>query len=145
MGVSGFNIGKDLSLDLVHPTQGVIPIALITSFNARALKTRLTSKPITNGGRTVNRVTYQGWEGTCELDRTDGVIDILTNLLETNYFAGLPETYFMITETIRNPDGSVDQFRYTNVVFEPDDMGTFRGEEKVSQRFMFVASQRVKV
>lgn len=145
MAVTGFNIGKDASIDLVHPDQGVIPIALMTSFNPRPLKTRLKSAPITNGGRNVYRVTYQGWEGTVELDRTDGVVDILTNLLETNYFAGLPETYFMITETVRNPDGSVDQFRYTNVVFEPEDMGTFRGEEKVSQRFMFVASQRLKV
>jgi hypothetical protein len=144
MPVTGFNIGKEASLDLVHPRAGVIPIALLTSFNAKPMKTRLESKPITNGGRVVYRMTYQGWEGNFEYDRTDDVVDLVFQELETNYYSGLPETYFMITQTIRNPDASLGEYRYINAILEPDDPGTFKGEEKVTGRFGFVAQERVK-
>ena len=143
MPVTGFNIGKEAALDLVHPLLGVIPIALLTSFNAKQMKARLESKPITNGGRAVYRMIYHGWEGTFELDRTDSIIDDLFTNLEANYYAGVPETYFIITQTITNPDGSTDTFRYINTILEPDDPGTWKGEEKVTQKFMFIASQRL--
>lgn len=144
MPVTGFNIGKEASLDLVHPRAGVIPIALLTSFNAKPMKTRLESKPITNGGRPVYRMTYQGWEGNFEYDRTDEVVDLVFQELETNYYSGLPETYFMITQTVRNPDGSIGDWRYVNCILEPNDPGTYKGEEKVTGSFGFVAQERTK-
>lgn len=142
MPITGFNIGKETSLDLVHPTVGVINFGLLTSFNSRPIRNRLTSTPITNGGKSVFRNVFTGWEGSFEVDRADSVVDTLFQLLEDNFYAGLQETYFMITETIRNPDGSVDEYRYKNVVLEPEDHGTWRSEDKIQQRFGFVATQR---
>lgn len=140
---SGFNIGKDVTLDLIHPNQGPIPFGLITSFTSKTIGTRLESRPITNNGKAIYRRIYHGWEGTFELDRENGLLDLLVAALEEGYYAGDPETYFMITETINNPDKTQEQFRYVGVVLEPDDQGTYQGETKVSQRFSWVCTERV--
>lgn len=145
MALDTFNIGKDGSFDLVHPTLGIIPLGLLTRLDVRPLTTRLMSAPITNAGKRVYRVLYDGWEGTFEVDRTNGIIDALIQLLEDSYFAGAPETYFLITQTIRNPDASIDEFRYKSTVIQPESGGTWAGEEKVSERFSFVSSQRERV
>src|SRR5438552_11753839 len=127
MPIQSFSIGKDVALDLVHPTLGIVSFGLLTGFNPRVLTTRLISAPITNSGRRVYRIIYDGWEGTFDVDRADGTVDALFDLLESAYFAGAPETYFMITETIKNIDGTIDEFRYRNVVIVPEDGGNWRG------------------
>jgi hypothetical protein len=143
--ISGFNIGKEVSLDLVHPTIGIIPLGLVTSFESRPLKSRLNSIPITNGGKAIYRNIYTGWEGTFDIDRSNGIVDALIQLLEDGYYGGQPETYFLLTETIRNPDTSVDEFRYKNVVLEPESHGTWKTEEKVTQKLAWVATLRERV
>lgn len=142
MPIVGFNIGKEVSLDLIHPSVGVVNFGLLTSFNSRPLRNRLSSMPITNGGKSVFRNVFTGWEGSFEIDRSDSIVDALFQLLEDNFYAGNPETYFMITETIKNPDGSIDEYRFKNVVLEPEDAGTWKSEDKVAQKFGFVATQR---
>ena len=143
--ISGFNIGKEVSLDLVHPTIGIIPLGLVTAFTARPLKSRLSSIPITDAGLAVYRNIFMGWEGSFDVDRSNSVMDALFQLLEDNYYGGQPETYFMLTETIRNPDTSVDEYRYINVVLEPEDHGNWRTEEKVTQRLSWVSARRERV
>lgn len=145
MPISGFNIGREIAVDIVHPSLGVLNFSLITSYNARPMRRRLESLPITNGGKAIYRETYHGWEGTFEIDRADSSFDALNQLLEDNYYGGLPELYAMITETITNPDGTIDTYRLKNVILEPEDHGTWRGEEKVTQRLGFVASYRERV
>jgi hypothetical protein len=142
MPISGFNIGKETALDIIHPLFGIINFGLLTNFNSRPITRLLESLPITNGGESVYRDVFHGWEGTFEVDRTDSTLDALTDILESNYRNGQPETYAMITETITNPDGSIDQYRYKNVVLIPEDHGAWRGEEKVMQRLGFRASRR---
>lgn len=145
MIAGGFNIGKEASLDLVHPKLGIIPFGLLTNFSSRPLKNRLQSTPITNGGRSQFRIVYFGWEGAFEIDRSDGIPDALIALLEENFYNGEPETYFMITETISNPDGSIDQYRFRGVVIEPEDAGNWKADEKVMIKLNFAATLRQKV
>lgn len=142
MPISGFNIGKEVSLDLVHPTLGIVPIGLVTNFEARPMVSRLQSIPITNGGKSIHRMVYTGWEGTFEADRANGVLDALFQLLEDNFYGGQAETYFLLTETIRNPDSSIDEFRFVQVVLQPETHGSWQAEQKVTQRFTYVATNR---
>mgnify|MGYP003386510864 CR=1 FL=1 len=143
--VAGFNIGKEVSLDLVHPTLGIIPFGLLMNFTSRPMKNRLQSTPITNGGKSIFRIVYTGWEGAFEIDRSNGVPDALMALLEANFYGGQPETYFLITETISNPDSSIDEYRFRNAVIEPEDAGSWKAEEKVTIKLAFAASIREKV
>lgn len=145
MPIQGFNIGKEAAIDFVHPAIGVLSFGLATSFETRPIRRRLQSIPITNNGEPVYREIFEGWEGTLEIDRTDSTMDALVQLLEDNYFSGRQETYLMITETITNPDGTIDAYRYKNVVLEPESQGRWSGEEKVSQRMGWVCSRRERV
>lgn len=142
MPIKGFNIGKEASIVVMHPDVGAISFGLLTSFTPKPITQQLSSIPITNGGKPVHRVVWQGWEGSLEIDRSDNVVDVLFQLLEDNFFAGKPETYVMITQTISNPDGSIDEYRYKNCVIKPAEQGTWKGDDKVTQRFDFVATNR---
>lgn len=145
MPIEGFNIGKEVSLDLVHAELGVISFGLVTSFQSKPRQQQLTSTPITNSGVPVHRTTFGGWEGSFEIDRANGVLDTLFQYLEDRYFAGNGESYFVLTETITNPDTSIEEYRYVGVVITYDDHGTWRAEDKVTQRFSFLASKRERV
>ena len=142
MPIKGFNIGKEASVVIVHPDFGPITFGLLTSFSAKPMNTRLTSTPITNGGKSIHRVVPTGWEGSFEIDRSDGVVDAIFQLLEDNYYGGKSETYVLIAEVITNPDGSIDEYRFKNCVLVPSEHGTFKADEKVTQRFDFIATNR---
>ena len=145
MAQVAFNIGKEQTVVLTHPNLGPMVFALLTGFESRPRTTSATSTPITNNGESVHRTIYQGWEGSFEMDRTDNLVDAVIDYLESRYYAGEQESYFLITQTIRNPDGTVSDYRYRNVVLTPDTPGTWRGDEKVSQRITFMASRREAV
>lgn len=145
MPITGFSIGKDTSLVVMHPEFGAMGFALLTNFMAKPVTNRLTSVPITNGGKPTHRQIYQGYEGSFEVDRSDALVDTLFQNLEDNHYAGKPETYFMINQTITNPDGSVSEFRFLNCVLALEDSGSWKADEKVTQRFTFAASHREQV
>lgn len=144
MPVAGFNVGKETNLEVVHPTLGPIPLGLVQSFESRPVTQMLKSIPITNGGKSISRVVYTGWEGNFEMDRANGVLDTLFAVLEETYYGGGPETYFLLSEIIRNPDGTIEEYRYINVVVQPETHGQWKAEDKVTQRFNFAATLREK-
>lgn len=142
MGVSSFNIGKDASLDLVHPKYGIIGLGLVTSFESNPMTTRLESKPITGGGLNYFRNVFGGWEGSFDIDRSNDIVDALVDILESNYYAGNPETYFQLTQTINNPDGGIVEYMFKNLVVIPQSAGTWAGEAKVTEKLSWVCSRR---
>ena len=138
-----FNVGKDIVLSIVGPTGPLQQLGLLEEFDAVPETNTLRSLPINNNGIPVFRTTYQGWKLTFTFARTDGIADILHNLLETNFFAGNPDIHFFITEQIRNPDGTTDTFTYLDVSMAMESAGKFQQDDKVQQRFRGSAAQRV--
>ena len=65
--------------------------------------------------------------------------------VEERYHAGLPDLPCTITETIREVDGSVSQYRYTDVVFDLESAGKKQGDKTIPMRIAFEASRRKKI
>lgn len=140
-----FNIGKDIVLSIVGPTGPLSTLGLLVEFEPRPRTTTLQSLPINRNGIPVHRNTYQGWEGTFIYDRQNGNLDILQNILESGFYAGVPDVFFQITEIVNNPDGSVDNYAYTDCILALETGGRWTQNDKVQQRFRFECSQRVPI
>ena len=138
-----FNIGKDVTLSIISPSGALGTMGLLVEFDATPESATLTSLPINQNGIPVRRNTYQGWRGAFVYDRQNGNLDLLHNILESNFYAGNPDVIFQIDETIRNADGSTDHFIYRNCVISLENAGRYRQNDKVEQRFRWEASQRV--
>jgi hypothetical protein len=142
MPLNGFSVGRDITLDVNGPT-GPIRLNLITGFTRKQDTTDVRVKGL--DGSTRHLVFYDGWSGSFDLERQDSVVDDLFSQLESDYYSGLNTPGMTITETITEVDGSVSQYRYTDVVLRLDDAGDWRGENSVKQRIGFMARRRFKV
>lgn len=146
MARSDFNLGNEALVDLVTPDGRLIDLTGLVEFSVKPLADFVESKPITNGGRTLRRTVYHGFEGSLKFDRQSNAADILHNILESNYFNGGRENYFTLQHTIRDPkSNAINQFQYEECVVMMDDAGTHKADEKVSQEIKFRAARRVQV
>ena len=139
-----FNIGKDVTLDVVT-SQGILPLPVtVTSFEAKPQYNKIRSVAIDGINRGTNVPT--GWEGSIMLDRNSGVVDDFFAGQESAYFSNINSSLSAsITETITESDGSISQYRYLGVVLSFDESGKYAGDQKVSQTIGFFASQKIKV
>ncbi|PKN07937.1 MAG: hypothetical protein CVU24_17990 [Betaproteobacteria bacterium HGW-Betaproteobacteria-18] len=139
MPVNGFTVGRDVTLTIIT-SSGPLNLSLITSFKSK----QDTSEQKVKGldGITRHARFYDGWSGSFSLDRMNSNVDDYFAQLEDNYFMGINELPCTITETIQEVDGSVSQYRYTNVLLKLDDAGDYSGDKTVKQSISFVASRR---
>jgi len=86
-----------------------------------------------------------GWEGILSVDRLDSSIEDFWASVEANYYNGIDSGSGIITETIQNPNGSVSQWRYLDVVFDLKDLGNRVPNQVIKQQLAFMASKRKKV
>lgn len=142
MPVNNFTVGRDLSFVIVAPT-GTLTINGITDYTPKPMFTDLKHKGI--DGKTRHGEIPDGWEISIKLDRKDPTLDKYFAQLEASYFAGVNIQNGNITETITESDGSVSQFRYTDVVLKFDDAGSFKGDSFVSQAITAMADRRIQV
>lgn len=142
MPLNGFNVGRDVSLDIVSPT-GPLEFGLITKFTS---KQDITDKKIKGLDGITRHVRFpDGWSGTFDIERQDSTLDDYFAGLEDDYYAGLNEQSCTLTETIEEVNGSVSQYRYEGVLLKFDDAGDKSGDNTISQKLSFVAARRKKV
>lgn len=139
-GINGFSVGKDLSIQVVTSSGTVLAIAGETAAEFRAMYNERNS----HGLDGINRFIPipAGWEGTIELDRRDPGVEDFYAAQETGYYQGQGIAASTITQNITNPDGSMTSWQYTGVMFTFREAGNWRGDDKVTQRMDFKASQR---
>ncbi|GAB3249195.1 hypothetical protein [Chitinimonas naiadis] len=142
MPVNGFSVGRDLALDISTPS-GPLRLSLITGFDSKPNYGDIKVKGL--DGVTRHARFPDGWEGSFEVERMDSVIDNYFAQLEASYYAGINEQPCTITETITDPDGSVNQYRYKQVLLKLTDKGKWEGDKTVKQKLGFVAARREKV
>lgn len=135
-----FNIGRDVTLDIIDPQEGELRFSIITGFDKNARNQELESRPLS--GEVLFTHLPDGWEGTFDIDRANGDLDRWYARREAAYFRGGRLTNVTITETITELDGSVSQYRYTNVSMTLSGGGGVRGNDKVTQRVTWRASRR---
>lgn len=142
MPVNNFNVGKDVSLDIIGPN-GPIRFNLITAFDAKQDTSEVKVKGLDGITRPV--VFYDGWSGSFSAERQDSTMDDYFAQLESQYYAGVNQSSLTIMETITEVSGAVSQYRYIGVILKYDDAGSWSGDATVKQKFSFMASRRIKV
>lgn len=135
-----YNVGRDVSLDIIDPDEGELRFSIITGFDANPRTQALESRPL--NGEALFTDLPDGWEGTLELDRADATLDRWVARREAAYFRGARLGNVSISETVNEIDGSVTQFRYTNVSMVMSGGRTVRGNDKIAQRVTWRASRR---
>lgn len=143
MPANGYNTGRDISLDIVDPTQGPLSFDITTSWNAEPQYTELESIDI--NGNVLFADLPKGHNGKFTLDRGSAEVDAYFAANEATYFGGKVVSYVQITETITNPDGSVSVFRYTQVAMRLTNAGKWAGESKVEMEIACRASRRLQI
>lgn len=143
MPVNGFNIGKDVTLDIVDAVQGPLRFKIKTRFEADPEYKDLRSEALDG----VNRFGYvpAGHKLTFEFDRGDARVDDYFAARESDYFNGVVLPNVSVTETISNPDGSVSQYRYTDVALKLDKSGSFKSDSIVTQTISGMAARKVRI
>ncbi|MGH8259848.1 MAG: hypothetical protein ACREUG_09175 [Steroidobacteraceae bacterium] len=138
--MNGFSVGRDVTLTVVTGA-GPLGMGLITNFK----KKQTTKEDMEIGIDGVPRPMrfFQGWSGTFDIDREDASLDEYFNQLEADYYAGVTESPVTITETITNPDGSISQYQYVDVLFKFDEAGDVAGDKIIKQQCSFIASRRL--
>ncbi|MDR6381831.1 hypothetical protein [Paraburkholderia caribensis] len=143
-GENTFNIGRDgAQITIIDSNVGPVTISNIVGFESKPEMIKLKSVPVT--GRVLRRAIYDGHSGTFEIDRQDPSYDTYFADAEASYFAGLPPGQVFITQTVNELDGSVTQWQYSDVALYPEDGGSWRGQEKVTQKFSFEAGRKIRI
>ena len=143
MPTDTFSTGRDITITFVTPEVGPLTLDLVTSFNAKQISSE--ESPMGLDGIVRHVRFFKGWNGSFSFDRRSSVIDDYFALLEQNYWDGQSETGASMTTTIQETNGSVTQWRYTNVLAKYDDAGDYKGDATVKQTMSFLASKRLKI
>jgi hypothetical protein len=143
MPMNGFNVGRDIVLNLVGWDGAIQDFSLITSFDRKQETKHIQVKGIDGVVRHLE--IPDGWNGTFDLERQNDAIDAYFAKLEAAYYDGVNIQAATITETITAPDGSIAQYRYTGVMMKLDDAGAFKGDDTVKEKISWCASKRIKV
>jgi len=142
MPQNGFTVGRDVTVNINTPN-GPLTIALVTGFNRRPNTNEKNIKGLDGIRRTV--YIPDGWDGDFEIERKDSVLDDYFAQLESDYYSGIGTGPSTITETITEPDGQVNQYRYTGVMFRLDDAGNAKGDDTIQMKISWAAERRIKV
>lgn len=144
MAVNGLGVGRDATIILYdNNSRQIISTLNITAFDEKAEMTEIKSRPLS--GKPIYAYIPEGWKGSFEADRTSRIFDDLFYNLETLYYTGSAVLSMSIARYVNEPDGTVSQYNYTGVVIKPDDMGSWKGDAKVTQKFSWAAGARVKI
>lgn len=144
MAVNGLSVGHDATIILYdNNTKSIIGTANVTDFDEKAEMTEIKSRPLS--GKPIYGYIPEGWKGSFTADRTGRAFDDLFATFETIYYSGANVLSLSIARYVNEPDGTVSQYNYLGVAIKPEDMGTWKGDAKVTQKFSWAASTRVKV
>lgn len=138
-----FSTGVDISVDVTLPSGAPLVISNVTGWDRKMDASSLKSKGIDG----VTRLAFlpESWSGSFDIDRANHSLDDFFAAVEANYYSGVTVQNVTITETIREGDGTISQYRYQGVALHYGDAGSWKGAEYVKQKVEFMASRRIKV
>lgn len=143
MPAKDFNIGRDVTLDIFDPQQGLLRFKLMTEFDQEPQYKHLESHAL-DGVPRFAAVPY-GHKLNFTFDRGSSDADDYFCQQEQNYFDGQILPQVSITETISEASGAISQYRYTNVCLYFTKGGTWKGDSLVGQSIEAMASRKLKV
>lgn len=138
-----FNVGRDTVLDIIDPVEGVKRFKIKTGADIQAIFNDLMSKGM--DGITRRDKVPDGWRINFTFDRAGPEIDDYFARREELYFGGGELPKATITQTTKEKNGRVSQYRFTDCVLALANGGTFRGDAISTQAMEATASRRIKV
>lgn len=142
MPSNDMSVGRDLTFTIVTPA-GTLNISGVTDYSVAKKNTTLTSKRL--NGRQVHGTIPDGFDITIRLDRRDNVLDNFFADQDAAYYAGINLRGGTIYETIQEKDGSISQYRYTDVILEFNGPGDWKGDSFIPLTLMAHATERQRV
>ncbi len=143
MPANGFSIGRDVSLKINDPNQGLLKFSIKTGWSADPIFTELTSKGLDGTNRFAD--VPEGWTVKFDLDRGDARVDSYFAAQEASYFGGAVVPWVTIDEIITNPDLSKSLFRFTRIAMRLTNAGSWKSDAKVEQSISGRAQRRIQV
>lgn len=141
---NNFTIGQQVELVLVTPTgQTVQNFGLLTEFTAQAQKHEIEVPGINNGGYVARRIAEKGWKGSFRFARTNGMADWIQWIEESGFYAGNPQNYYQVYQTVQNSDGTLTEMQFQGVVFTNFDGGSVKQDAEIPMVIEFSAATRV--
>lgn len=133
--ILGVNIGPDLSVTFRASTGENFPaetLGHLTNFSPKTKDTVVTTKTITNKGKTLVEVIPH--DGTIKTDwaRMNSALTKVMYAYRQNFFQGI-RTFYTIQAQVRNRDGSVDTYLFRNCKPADGDLGDFKPDSDVKQ------------
>lgn len=142
-----FNVGTDQSITIFNSSTGMSATldGKRTNFTPEATDKVIKTSPVDGHGIPDHRVVADGWQGTIETYKSTPDFSQLYALLEASYYLGAPQSYFTITETIRDPQagGVMERNQYIGVAFHGYKPGAWTKDSDVKVTVSWVAAQRI--
>ncbi|HQT38367.1 MAG TPA: hypothetical protein PK231_03005 [Acidocella sp.] len=140
---STFTVGRDGSLVVILPT-GRIDLNY-TDFQAQQETKLVTSMPVQSD--VVSVELPQMWKASFAIDRNSSALEDFIAATEDTFFSGgnaqLNGT--TVYQYINEINGSISTYEYTNCTLKLDDAGSYKQDDKVTQKLSMTASRRKKV
>lgn len=143
MPMNGFNVGRDVTLQIFGSDGAVASWSTLTMFDKKQETVHVQSKGMDGVIRHLE--LPNGWTGSIGLNRSNSNVDDYFCQLESTYYSGGNVPAAQITETITEVNGGTTQYRYTGVMMKLDDAGQSSGENILSQKVSWAASKRLKI
>jgi hypothetical protein len=142
--INGMNTGVDYSISYYETTSGtLIDLGDVQDVNISAMKHDIKSQPYND----VPRYGFvpDGFNIDFSITRTGSVLEDLMVQFSANFNAGQVQQPGYLNQTIKNPDGSVSRYQYTNFVIFLTDHGNISRDKTVSLKLTGRASDKVQI
>ncbi|WP_036048704.1 hypothetical protein [Bradyrhizobium sp. Tv2a-2] len=144
MPLNGMNTGVDYALSYYDATSGtLIDLGDVQDVTITAMKHDIKSQPYNN----VPRYAFvpDGYDVNFNITRTDSTLEDLMVTLAQNFQSGKVQSPGYLNQTIRNPDGSVSRYQYTNFVVFLTDHGNISRDKTTTLKLTGRASDKVQL
>ena len=139
--IGGYNVGKDSTINVVVVGLNSFTLPELTELTMEAKTTTKTILPV--NGDPNHCVFMEGYSGTMTGERKNRSMDDLWKILEGSYFSATNSPPIYIDVVTRETDGSVTNFKYTNVQFASFKPGPLKGNDTQTWSVEVLASRRV--
>ena len=139
-----FNTGHDIAFEIVDPAAGVaLSIPIKTGWDKKQNTESVKSRPLNSPP--IFEEDPDGWEGSCDIDRSNSVVDDWIASREAGFYSGQTIRQATILETIQEVGGGFTQWRYIGCAFKLSDAGKAERGKTIVLKLDWKASTRIKV
>jgi hypothetical protein len=142
MTALGRSTGRDQTIVVIDGSGNYFPLGNILDYKEKQETTKQRVKPINAQNAELSH--FDGWSGTIQVERMSPDIETYFALQEANYYAGVGGQACTMQRTIKEPNGAVTQYQYTNVTLTFDNAGEWQQDKSVDLTIGFFAGRRIK-